>query len=81
MWHRRPEHQVVTPMPPVQGLSLARTTATDWRKSESLERLIAYARDVLIGQGRDPGELLGSDYRAARSCLAERNRQTYAVTR
>jgi dienelactone hydrolase len=81
MWHRRPEHQVVTPMPPVQGLSLARTTTTDWRKSESLERLIAYARDLLIGQGRDPGELLASDYRAARSCLAERNRQTYAVTR
>ena len=62
MWHRPFEDQGAPPMPPVQGLSLAGTTADDWRQSESLERLIAYARELLVEEGRDPGAMLESSY-------------------
>ena len=68
-------------MPPAQGLSLAHTTAEDWRKSESLERLIAYSRDLLIGQNRDPDRLVDGDYHATRSCLANSEKQTYSEIR
>lgn len=70
MWHRAPEEQVVPPMPPIQGLSLAGTTAGGWRQSESLERLIGYARDRLIEAGRDPGAVLAGGYPATRACPA-----------
>jgi dienelactone hydrolase/mono/diheme cytochrome c family protein len=75
MWHRPPEHQGVPPMPPAQGLSLAGTTADDWRQSESLERLTAYARELLVEEGRDPDAVLDGSYHATRACLANRDEQ------
>ena len=73
MWHRPPERQSVPPMPPAQGLSLAQTSADDWRRSEPLERLIAYARERLLHEGRDPSAILEGDYRATRACLTSRD--------
>lgn len=81
MWRRRSEDQAVPPMPPTQGLSLARTNADEWRKSESLERLIAYSRDLLVAQGQDPGELLDGSYHATRACLPSGRGEGPAVTR
>ncbi len=80
MWHRPPERQHVTPMPPVQGLSLAGTTGDDWRRSESLERLISYARELLVENGHDPGAVLEGSYHATRACLANRNEHMSAVS-
>ncbi|MFQ5756389.1 MAG: dienelactone hydrolase family protein [Acidiferrobacterales bacterium] len=79
MWHRPPEYQRVPPMPPAQGLSLAGTTADDWRRSESLERLTAYTRELLVAEGRDPDELLAGSYHATRACLANRDEQRDAT--
>jgi len=70
MWHRRTEERAVEPMPPEQGLRLAGTHAAAWRRSESLERLIDYARGRLTEEGRDPDALLERSYRSARPCLA-----------
>ncbi len=69
MWHRASDDQAVPPMPPVQGLSLVRTTVEDWRRSESLERLTTYARKLLIDEGRDPGAVLDNPYHATPACL------------
>jgi hypothetical protein len=71
MWQSVSEEQAVPPMPPLQGLSLARTTVEDWRRSESLERLTAYARNLLIDEGRDPGAVIDNPYHATRACLNE----------
>lgn len=79
MWHRPSEDQGVPPMPPVQGLSLAGTTADDWRQSESLERLTAYVRELLVKERRDPGAVLEGNYHATRACLANRDKQMGAV--
>jgi hypothetical protein len=79
MWHRPPEHQGVPPMPPAQGLSLAGTTADDWRQSESLERLTAYAREMLVEEGRDPDAVLEGSYYATRACLANRDERRDAT--
>ena len=73
MWHRPRDDQRVPPMPPAQGLSLAHTTPEEWRRSESLERLLAYARDRLIEDGRDPAAVLDGGYPATRACLAGRD--------
>ncbi|NIR28201.1 MAG: hypothetical protein GWN84_02480 [Gammaproteobacteria bacterium] len=81
MWHRAPEDQVVPPMPPAQGLSLAHTTANDWRESESLERLTAYMRELLIEEGGDPRALLESSYHATRACLTNRDAETDSVSK
>ena len=81
MWHRPSEDQGAPPMPPVQGLSLAGTTADDWRQSESLERMIAYARELLVEEGRVPGAMLESSYHATRACLASRDEQMDAVSK
>ena len=71
MWHRPPNEQAVPPMPPMQGLSLVRTTADNWRQSESLERLTAYVRGLIRGQNRDPDAMLEGPYHATRACLAD----------
>lgn len=78
MWQRRIEDRVVSPMPPVQGLSLAGTSAEAWRQSETLERLTAYARDLLVAQGREPGEVLQRGYQVSRPCLPVRDDGSYA---
>ncbi|HSS64650.1 MAG TPA: hypothetical protein VLS27_09460, partial [Gammaproteobacteria bacterium] len=79
MWHRASEDQAVPPMPPVQGLTLVNTTAEDWRRSESLQRLTAYARKLLVEEARDPAAVLEKPYHAARACLADRDVVTGAV--
>ncbi len=45
----------------------------DWRRSESLERLTTYARELLIEQGSDPNAMLNGSYQATRACLAKRS--------
>ena len=70
MWQRDSAEQAVPPMPPMNGLRLAHTTAQEWRASESLQRLTAYARARITGEGRDPDAVLAGRYHAARSCLA-----------
>jgi len=78
MWHQASDDQTVPPMPPLQGLSLARTTVDDWRRSESLERLTTYAGKLLTDEGRDPESVLENPYHAARACLREdRERSEY----
>lgn len=69
MWQQEPDEQTVPPMPPLQGLSLARTMAEEWRRSESLERLTNYVRDLIISAGRDPDALLAGRYHATGACL------------
>ncbi len=74
MWGLGADDQAVPPMPPVQGLSLVRTTADEWRRGESLERLTTYARELIVEEGDDPEALLANPYHSARACLAERSR-------
>ncbi len=81
MWHRPSEDQGVPPMPPVQGLSLAGTTADDWRPSESLKRLTTYARGLLVEKGRDPDAVLEGSYHSTRACLANRDERMDAVSK
>ena len=78
MWQRREEDQVVPPMPPVQGLSLADTSVERWRQGESLERLIAYARQLIAEQGHDPDAVLANSYQATRPCLVDPAMRGYA---
>lgn len=81
MWGRRTEDQVVPPMPPVQGLSLAGSSAERWRQGEALQRLTAYARELLIQEGGQPDSVLEGNYHAARSCLSSRDKQRHAISR
>lgn len=81
MWGRRTQDQVVPPMPPVQGLSLAGSSAERWRRGEALQRLTAYARELLIQEGGEPDSLLEGNYHAARSCLSSRDKQRHAISR
>ncbi len=74
MWGLAADEQVVPPMPPVQGLSLVRTTADEWRRGESLERLTTYVEGLIMEEGGDPRTLLANPYHSARACLAERPR-------
>ncbi len=72
MWGLASDDQIVPPMPPMQGLSLVRTTADEWRRGESLERLTNYVEGMLVDEGRDPNALLESPYHATRACLVDR---------
>ncbi len=74
MWDLAAADQVVPPMPPAQGLSLVRTTADEWRRGESLERLTTYVEELIVEEGGDPEALLANPYHATRACLAERSR-------
>ena len=74
MWGLAAEDQVVPPMPPMQGLSLVRTTADEWRRGESLERLTTYVKELIVEDGSDPEALLENSYHTTRACLAERPR-------
>jgi hypothetical protein len=71
MWQFDAKDQAVPPMPPTNGLGLVHTTADEWRRSESLQRLTAYARTLIASAGGDPGAVLGARYQATRSCLAD----------
>lgn len=79
MWNRPTDRQGAPPMPPPQGLSLADSTPDDWRRSESLERLTAYTRKLLLDEGRDPDALLDERYQAARACLAPRDARVHTT--
>lgn len=70
MWQFDANEQAVTPMPPTNGLGLVHTTAGEWRRSESLQRLTAYARTLIASAGRDPGAVLAARYQATQPCLA-----------